>query len=124
MSGFVGFQQKVIGSRDGGSSSSLRLQTFEDKTELGASRTTVFLDPSCALCRMLRNCMTVEKKSNRNNKRTEIFILDRFVDDTGPAARFGILLDVACVKQRTQVHGWVHMNTRNCPLWRCHGRCG
>jgi hypothetical protein len=72
---------------------------------------------------MLRNHMTVKKKSDGNNKRTGIFIIDRFVDDTGPVAMLDILLDVVCVEQRTQVHGWVHMNMRNCPLWRCDGRC-
>ena len=100
MSRFLGFHQKAIDGRDSGGSSSLRLRTFEDKTELGTSRTNVFLSPSCVLRRMPRNYMIVEKKSDRKNKRTEIFILDRFVAKTRPVARFGILLDVTHIEQR------------------------
>ena len=99
---FLGLQQEVIDGRDSGtSSSSLRLRTFEDKTELGASRTNAFLSPSCVLSRVARNYMIVEKKSDRKNKRTEIFFLDRFVVKTRPVVRCGILLDVAHIEQRT-----------------------
>jgi hypothetical protein len=46
----------------------LRLQTFEDKRELGASWTIAFLAPSHAAHWMLKDHMTVKKKSDRNNK--------------------------------------------------------
>jgi hypothetical protein len=55
----------------------------------------------------------------------EIFILDCFAKKTGPVMRLAsIILDVAGVKQRMQVHGWAHMNMRKCSLQRCHGGCG
>jgi hypothetical protein len=61
---------------------------------------------------MLGNCMTVKKKADKKNKWMEIFTLDCFVEKTGPVTRLAIL-DVADVKQRMQMHGWIHRNTRN-----------
>jgi hypothetical protein len=49
---------------------------------------------------MHKDCMTVKKKSDRKNKRMEIFILDRFVKKTGPVMR-PTILDVVDVEQRT-----------------------
>ena len=59
----------------------------------------------------------VEKKSNRNNKRMKVFMLDRFVQKTGPVRRLAIL-DVVDSEQRVKVHGWVHKDIRKCCLWR------
>ena len=101
MGGFLRFQQKVVDSRTGGGiSGSLRLGTFEDKAELRASRTTVFLTPSRVVRWMLKENMTVKKKSDRNNKRMEIFILDRFVNKTRPIIRLAFR-DVVDIEQRT-----------------------
>ena len=54
---------------------------------------------------MLTGYMTVEKKSNRNNKKMEVFILDRFVQKTGPVKRLAII-DVVDIKQRTAKGAW------------------
>jgi hypothetical protein len=120
MSWFFWFKQKVI---DGGSCG-LRPRTFEDKMELGTSWTTEFPGRMAELGWMPGKCMPVKKKSNRNNKRIKIIMLDRFVEKLGPIVGLDILLNIVQVEQRTQVRGWVHMNVRNCLLWRCHGRCG
>ena len=56
--------------------------------------------------------MTVKKKSNRNDKRKKVFILDRFVQKTGPVERLAILDDVVDIEQRTKMHGWVHKDIR------------
>ena len=100
MSWFLGFQQKVIDHRNSVGSSSPRLWTFEDKAELGTSWKTVFLNPSCVVCRMLMDYMIVEKKCNRNNKRMEVFILFLCVQKTGLVERLAIL-DVVDIEQRT-----------------------
>ena len=56
--------------------------------------------------------MTVKKKSNRNDKRTKVFIIDHFVQKTGPVERLAILDDVVDIEQRTKMHGWVHKDIR------------
>jgi hypothetical protein len=90
----------MVDGRNSGGISGLRLRTFENKAELGTSWTTVFLHPSCVASWMFDEYMTVKKKSNRNDKRMKIFLLDCFVDKTGPVLRLAIL-DVVVIKQRT-----------------------
>ena len=46
--------------------------------------------------------MTVKKKSNRNNKRKEVFTLDRFVQKTGPVERLAILDVVARYRTKNE----------------------
>ena len=92
----------MIDHRNGVGRSRPRLETFEDKAKVGStSWTTVFLSPSCVVCRMLMDYMTVEKKSNRNNKRMEVFIPDRYVQKTRQVERLAIVdVDVVYIEQR------------------------
>jgi hypothetical protein len=67
--------------------------------------------------------MSVSNKSNRTDKRTQMLVLDRFVEKTTPVARHTVL-DAVQIDQRNQAPGWVWTNTRKCTLLRCHGGRG